>query len=546
MAVAAKVLLPYDWSWNFSFLFSSILAATDTVAVVSLLHSAGASPKLTMIIVGESLANDGTGMVLFTLFLTLCQGTTYTIGEIILFFLKTICCSVLLGVGIGLVCVRWLRTANRPLKETDTITQIAVTLVCAYLTFFIGQYMFEISGVLATVGAGLMFAWLAPPIILNKESMHNFWSMIEWIGNTLIFLLAGLIIGHRVLGHVNNIDWLYCFVLYLLLNIIRFIVVAVFHPVISRIGHKCTSNEAVFISFGGLRGALGMALALVVENADKSDTLPSAEASRVFFYVGGIAALYLLINATTATWVLDKLGLVNTDSIEKELVIGQIKKRLKRKVNKIVDDLEKQLKLSPEDTMDVRMSCSLLRDLDLEDLYRDTEFDQSRASGLFRSVFSGLTKEQKKVDDLQIRDSVGGNGNQSGSVSQSTTSGGAIIEKMRQSTSRQSRNNSTSRTRLVSESRAARLSTVSRMLSMSTRGGHGAIIPALLAYVRTIFLEIVRVKYWNLIEAGKLPRQSHSASFLLYSVDVGLDDVTDATMGLKDWNVSTSKLICAF
>ena len=63
MGVFAKFMLPYDWSWNLAMVFGSILSATDPVAVVALLKSAGASPKLTILIVGESLLNDGTAMV---------------------------------------------------------------------------------------------------------------------------------------------------------------------------------------------------------------------------------------------------------------------------------------------------------------------------------------------------------------------------------------------------------------------------------------------------------------------------------------------------
>eukprot|EP01031_Cornospumella_fuschlensis_P035805 gene35805-43429_t len=68
MGVFAKAILPYNWAWNLCMVFGAILSATDPVAVVALLKSVGASPKLTILIVGESLMNDGTSMVLFTLF----------------------------------------------------------------------------------------------------------------------------------------------------------------------------------------------------------------------------------------------------------------------------------------------------------------------------------------------------------------------------------------------------------------------------------------------------------------------------------------------
>jgi NhaP-type Na+/H+ or K+/H+ antiporter len=215
MAMFAKIILPYDWDWLVCLLFGSVLGATDTVAVLSIMNNAGASPKLTILIVGESLLNDGTSVVLFEACLTLLQAPdSMSIGEWIFFVIKMTIGSTLLGGLIGLFTVRWLRSVNRPLKEIDTTSQIAITLTVAYLTFFLAQHVFEISGLLALVAAAVMLSWLAPPIILNRETMHNIWSFVEWVGNTTIFLLAGLIIGHRVLGDVQGIDWMYMILLY--------------------------------------------------------------------------------------------------------------------------------------------------------------------------------------------------------------------------------------------------------------------------------------------------------------------------------------------
>ena len=80
---------------------------------------------------------------------------------------------------------------------------------------------------------------------------------------------------------------------------------------------------------------------------------------------------------------------------------------------------------------------------------------------------------------------------------------------------------------------------VGSYISLSRRGPKARIIPDLLAYVRTVFLELVRVKYWQMVESGKLPRLSHSTRFLLYSVDVGLEGVKT---GLTDWSVIEEQL----
>ena len=163
------------WNWNLCMLFGSILSATDPVAVVALLKDAGASPKLTILIIGESLMNDGTAMVLFTLYLNIMKGDDYSFGEIILFFMEETLGAPLLGIAFGLLAVYCLSKVNRPLSSIDTTVQTVITVSCAYLVFFTAQFSVEVSGVLACCGAGLMLSWLAPPLILEPHTLHNIW-----------------------------------------------------------------------------------------------------------------------------------------------------------------------------------------------------------------------------------------------------------------------------------------------------------------------------------------------------------------------------------
>ncbi len=88
------------------------------------------------------------------------------------------------------------------------------------------------------------------------------------------------------------------------------------------------------MSWSGLRGALGMALGMVVEKGSPSGV--KDHASKLFFYVGGIATLTLLINATTAKKLLVMLGLLGNDSSEKNLVIHHLKKKVNQRMDKEV------------------------------------------------------------------------------------------------------------------------------------------------------------------------------------------------------------------
>merc|ERR550537_812212 len=83
---AAKFLLPYGWDWSISMVFGAILSATDPVAVVALFNSLGVPPRLTMLISGESLFNDGTAIVLFQLAMKVVMGASPSISDVITFF----------------------------------------------------------------------------------------------------------------------------------------------------------------------------------------------------------------------------------------------------------------------------------------------------------------------------------------------------------------------------------------------------------------------------------------------------------------------------
>lgn len=282
--------------------------------------------------------NDGTAMVLFTLYYNLMKGDQYDTSKIFLFFLSTCIGSPMLGIGIGFVGVYWLGRANRPLSGDDVTFQIVVTVCVAYLVFFIAQYECEMSGVLACCGAGSVFAWLAPPLILEHETMHNVWSFIEWVGNTLIFLLAGLIIGSETQKEIGLTDWLYMAAIYVVLFTLRGGIIAVLYPSISNVGLKCSVADAKFLAWSGLRGALGMALSLIVFSDYEEINLNKDDANKLFFYVGGVASLTLIINAPTAQFVLSYLGLTK-DEFSPEVVnnISQVRLKLKKKS---MDDLE--------------------------------------------------------------------------------------------------------------------------------------------------------------------------------------------------------------
>ena len=157
---------------------------------------------------------------------------------------------------------------------------------------------------------GIFVATFAWPYVDDHHSMHNVWHWLEWTGNTLIFLLAGTILGAKFESSesIRAVDWGYMFLNYLAVNVARFVVIFLFFPLYSRMGNGVTWQEAVFMGWGGLRGAVGLAMAMSVALTDK---FHGADGERFLFHVGGMALLTLIINGTTGAALLKKLGLLD-------------------------------------------------------------------------------------------------------------------------------------------------------------------------------------------------------------------------------------------
>lgn len=366
-AAAGYYVFPYKWSAMFSLAFGVIMAATDPVAVVALLKALGASPKLTMIITGESLMNDGTAIVLFMLFLKALQkGSMDNAGEIIAFFCRLALGGPALGAVFGFVTVYIMSKSARKTEEADTIVQIAVTLCCAYLSFFVCEDTAHVSGVLGTVTAALVCAAYAWPLVTCHETMHHVWHMVEYIGNTLIFMLAGVIIGETmtVRSYIisgSDVGWL--FLMYLCILVIRGVMMLAFACPLMNMGYGVTWKELFFMAWGGLRGAVGLALAIVIDNGLLT-VAPSqynhCHASQMMFHVGSLASLTLLINGILSGPILAFLEMTKTPEAKMAL-LENVRDRVAAKSSKTYQEIEKNPAFSDHDHDEVHKFCSILR-----------------------------------------------------------------------------------------------------------------------------------------------------------------------------------------
>lgn len=125
------------------------------------------------------------------------------------------------------------------------------------------------------------------------------WMFLQYSCETLIFLLTGILIGREFATDVNieSRDWVNLIIFYIFMLIARGIMVFIFYPFYSHGGYPLTFKEVIVLAYGGLRGALGLCLSLIV---GVDDSLPDRFRALTVFYMAGIAILTLVLNGLTA------------------------------------------------------------------------------------------------------------------------------------------------------------------------------------------------------------------------------------------------------
>jgi NhaP-type Na+/H+ or K+/H+ antiporter len=327
---AAAFLYVYlDWDFWLCLCTGSILCATDPVAVVALLKELGASPMLTVQIQGESLLNDGTAIVLYLISYDLIKGEKYEWTDVAEFLIKKAMMAWALGLFIGYFFFSWIRIAANKLEHNSSMIQIVLTLCCAYWSFVFVEGVLHLSGVLATVASSLVLAHHMWPYVVAKESMHHVWHTFESLGNIIIFFLAGSITGNIVID-IDFIDYIHLIVIYLFLLVLRGSLIFSSRPILRLLsfdGKEVSWQDAVVMTWGGLRGAVGLALAISVrlDRAPEvcepfAPQIDQKHAERLLFYVSGVAFLTMVVNATTAPYVVAKLGITATPQARQKLL----------------------------------------------------------------------------------------------------------------------------------------------------------------------------------------------------------------------------------
>lgn len=314
------VLGGWQWPWVPALVFGALASATDPVAVVAILRELGAPKRLGLLIEGESLLNDGTSIVIFTVLFSLMVGGAGTIvspAGIALDFVRIVAGGLVVGLVLALCVSAWLsRTFNDPLVE------ITLTVILAYAAMILAEGLFHVSGVIAIVTAGL---WMSARgrVLISPEVehfLHQFWEMLAYIANTLIFFLVGLVMETQIRSARAG-ELLLILGVFVGVMAIRAIVTFAFSPAMRVVGDPVSAKEATVMSWSGLRGAVSLALALVV--VQHPDIDPDL-GRQILLITAGLVLMTILVSGSTMGALLRRLGLDRAPAGERQAQLGAL------------------------------------------------------------------------------------------------------------------------------------------------------------------------------------------------------------------------------
>ena len=296
------------WNWTFALMFGALISATDPVAVVALLKELNTSKRFSTLVDAESLLNDGTGIVLFMLFFGTFAGSSSVFESPVAEFALVVAGGAILGYVVARLAI-WFITR----VKGDATVQNSILIISAYLTFLAAEEYLHVSGVIALVAFGLAVTYHGKPVFSPRanEFTEHFWELAAYLANTLVFIMVGIIIASRVA--ITPVSLLITVGVYLGVNLIRTLVIFAFYPIMKRVGYGIDRREAIILSWGGLRGALGLALALLVSY---TLNIPQDIRDQILLMTAGVVTLTLTVNATTIRKLLEKLGLTAVSKAE--------------------------------------------------------------------------------------------------------------------------------------------------------------------------------------------------------------------------------------
>ncbi len=280
--------------------FGALISPTDPISVIAIFRELGVGKRLSLIMESESLFNDGVAIVLFTLLVNYASGQEISMLGGIQSFLLVVFGGVLIGGGLGFVASRLTREFN------DHLFEIMLTTIAAFGAYLSAETL-HVSGVIAVVAAGLvmgsygMRTGMSPS---TRLAVNSFWEYLAFAVNSVVFLLVGFEVALVDLT-IRGADVALA-ILAVLVG--RAAAVYLLSPLVNRLKGDIPFNWQHVLFWGGLRGAIPMALVLGL-----GTNFPHR--SELLLITFGVVLFSLLVQGLSIKPLIRSLGLANKGSL---------------------------------------------------------------------------------------------------------------------------------------------------------------------------------------------------------------------------------------
>jgi CPA1 family monovalent cation:H+ antiporter len=293
LTVAAGMHWVIGWSWIGASLFGVLIAATDPVSVIASFREVRADRRVATVVEAESLLNDGVAAVGFAVLSAIAAGASPGAVNVIPTFIWTLGGGIVIGLAISAAILLIVGRTDDPLVE------ITLTTIAAWGSFLVAEH-FHASGVISALCSGLLIGslgWMGPVSEQGRDRVRWAWEYFAFVANSFVFILIGMSVADQPLHRLGSAAGAFAVLLVLASRAVSIYPLAAFFRW-SRWRLKPAFQHILF--WGGLRGALALALALAVPQ-----TVPERGAIILTAFV--VVAFSILVQGLTMPWLVRRL-----------------------------------------------------------------------------------------------------------------------------------------------------------------------------------------------------------------------------------------------